>query len=154
MNTLFTPVINLHAVLVADFIGIAILLVILVTRGWNLPGRKAESRIMLRMLIASVFNCIIDQVVTYCDGRIGKGYAFFHSLLYVGNTYLYIYNVLVGVFLINMIVKHIDSEANLRHFIVFWIVVIMPTPSAPPAMRSQQDWMNSLLKANGSSSSA
>ena len=125
MNTLFTPVINLHAVLVADFIGIAILLVILVTRGWNLPGRKAESSIMLRMLIASVFNCIIDQVVTYCDGRIGKGYAFFHSLLYVGNTYLYIYNVLVGVFLINMIVKHIDSEANLRHFIVFWIVVIM-----------------------------
>ena len=125
MDTLFTPVINLHAVLVADFIGIAILLVILVTRGWNLPGRKAESLIMLRMLIASVFNCFIDQVVTFCDGRIGKGYTFFHCLLYAGNTYLYIYNALVGLFLIHMIVKHIDSKSSMRHFIVFWIVVIL-----------------------------
>ena len=125
MDTLFTPVINLHAVLVADFIGIAILLVILVTRGWNLPGRKAESLIMLRMLIASVFNCIVDQVVAYCDGRIGSGYSFFHALLYVGNTYLYIYNVLVGLFLIHMIVKHIDTKSSLRHFIVFWIIVVL-----------------------------
>ena len=115
MNTLFTPVINLHAILVADFIGIAILLVILVTRGWNLPGRKDESHIMLRMLIFSVFNCFVDQVVAYCDGRIGTGYVFYHSLLYAGNTYLYIYNVLVGVFLVHMIVKHIDSKAVHRH---------------------------------------
>lgn len=125
MNTLFTPVINLHAILVADFIGIAILMVILVTRGWNLPGRKDESRIMLRMLIVSVFNCFVDQVVAYCDGRIGAGYMFFHCLLCAGNTYLYIYNVLVGVFLVHMIVKHIDSKATLRHFTVFWLIVIV-----------------------------
>ena len=125
MSTLFTPVINLHAVLVADFIGIAILLIILVTRGWNLPGRKEESLIMLRMLIASVFNCVVDQIVAYCDGRIGTGYMFFHSLLYAGNTYLYIYNVLVGVFLVHMIVKHIDSKATHRYFAVFWAVVLL-----------------------------
>ena len=125
MSTLFTPVINLHAVLVADFIGIAILLIILVTRGWNLPGRKEESLIMLRMLIASVFNCVVDQIVAYCDGRIGTGYMFFHSLLYAGNTYLYIYNVLVGVFLVHMIVKHIDSKATHRYFAVFWVVVLL-----------------------------
>ena len=125
MNTLFTPVINLHAILVADFIGIAILLVILVTRGWNLPGRKAESHIMLRMLIFSVFNCFVDQVVAYCDGRIGTGFMFFHCLLYAGTTYLYIYNVLVGVFLVHMIVKHIDSKAVHRQFVVFWMVVIL-----------------------------
>ena len=125
MNTLLTPVINLHAVLVADFIGIAVLMVILVTRGWNIPGRKAESHIMLRMLIFSVFNCLVDQVVAYCDGRIGAGYMFYHCLLYAGNTYLYLYNVLVGVFLIHMIVKHIDSKAALHHFTVFWLIVIM-----------------------------
>ena len=35
-----TPIIDIYAVTVADFIGIAILLVILVTRGWNLPVRR------------------------------------------------------------------------------------------------------------------
>lgn len=74
MTTLFTPVINLYAIIVADFIGMAILLMILATRGWNLPGRKEESRSMLRMIIASIFNCLIDQIVTYCDGRIGNGH--------------------------------------------------------------------------------
>ena len=125
MNTLFTPVINLYAILVADFIGIAILLVILVTRGWNLPGRKDESLIMLRMLIFSVLNCFVDQIVAYCDGRIGTRYMFFHCMLYAGNTYLYIYNVLVGVFLVHMIMKHIDSKAAHRQFAVFWAVVIL-----------------------------
>ena len=125
MPTLFTPVINLYAVLVADIIGVAILMVILVTRGWNLPGRKDESLIMLRMLIFSVLNCFVDQIVAYCDGRTGTGFMFFHCLLYAGNTYLYIYNVLVGVFLVHMIVKHIDSKAVHRQFVIFWMVVIL-----------------------------
>ena len=74
MPSIFTPVINLYAVLVADFIGLAILLTILATKGWNLPGRRNESSIMLRMLILAVINCIVDAVVTWLDGRIGTGH--------------------------------------------------------------------------------
>ena len=65
-----TPIINIYAVTVADFIGIAILLVILVSRGWSLPGRKEESHILLRMLIMSVINCIVDQLVAFYDGKL------------------------------------------------------------------------------------
>ena len=122
MPTLFTPVINLYAVLVADIIGVAILMVILVTRGWNLPGRKNESSIILRMLIVSVINCIVDVLVTYFDGRIGPGYAVYHIILLLGNSYLYLYNVLVGIFLIQMIVKHIATKTRKLHFILFWIL--------------------------------
>lgn len=116
-----TPIINIYAVMVADFIGIAILLVILVSRGWSLPGRKEESRILLRMLIMSVVNCIVDQLVAYFDGRLGAGFNFYHWVLWLGNTYLYLYNIFVGIFLVHMIVKHIDSKAPHRQFIVFWI---------------------------------
>ena len=120
-----TPIINIYAVTVADFIGIAILLVILVSRGWNLPGRKEESRILLRMLIMSVINCLVDQAVAYFDGRLGAGYNFYHVILWLGNTYLYLYNIFVGIFLVHMIVKHIDSKASHRQFIVFWIACLI-----------------------------
>ena len=115
------PIIDIYAVTVADFIGIAILLVILVSRGWSLPGRKEESHILLRMLIMSVINCVVDQLVAYFDGRLGAGSQFYRLVLLIGNTYLYLYNTLVGIFLAHMIVKHIDSKISHRKFIVFWI---------------------------------
>ena len=121
-----TPIIDIYAVSVADFIGIAILLVILVSRGWNLPGRKEESLILLRMLIMSVANCIVDQLVAYFDGRLGDGYHFHHIMLWIGNTYLYLYNVFVGIFLVHLIVKHIDSKSSHhRRFIVFWTICMI-----------------------------
>lgn len=121
MPTLLTPVINLHAVLIADFLGIAILLIILVTRGWNLPGRKEESRMMLFMLLMSVANCFVDQIVTYCDGRVGEYGIFYHVFLWAGNTFLFLYNVFVGIFLVRMVVKHLDRKFSPKRFIVFWV---------------------------------
>ena len=102
-----TPVINLYSVFVGDGLGVAILLLILVTRGWNIPGRKEESRLLLYMLIASVINCVVDAAVTYCDGLLVPGY---HAILVLGNVYLYIYNMIIGIFLIRMIIKHIDKN--------------------------------------------
>lgn len=120
-----TPAIDIYAVTVADFIGIAILLVILVSRGWNLPGRKEESNILVRMLIMSVINCIVDQLVASYDGKTGAGFGFYRTMLMIGNTYLYLYNTFVGIFLVHMIVKHIDRKTVHRKFIVFWIVCII-----------------------------
>lgn len=116
-----TPIIDIYAVTVADFLGVAILLVILVSRGWSLPGRKEESNILLRMLIMSVINCVVDQLVAFYDGKLGAGFRFYRMVLLIGNTYLYLYNTLVGIFLVHMIVKHIDSRTSHRKFIVFWI---------------------------------
>lgn len=122
MPTLFTPVINLYAVLVADIIGLAILLTILVTRGWNLPGSRNESSIMLRMLVVAIVNCFIDGAVTWLDGRIGSGYEVIHIALILGNCYLYLFNILVGISLVQMIVKHISTKTSRFHFILFWIL--------------------------------
>ena len=51
-----TPVINLYSVFVGDGLGVAILLLILVTRGWNIPGRKEESRLLLPSHIVTDFS--------------------------------------------------------------------------------------------------
>ncbi|MBR4914033.1 MAG: GGDEF domain-containing protein [Clostridiales bacterium] len=120
-----TPIIDIYAVTVADFIGIAILLVILVSRGWSLPGRKSESNILMNMLIMSVVNCIVDQAVAYFDGRLGAGRQAVFVLLYAGNFFLFLYNVLVGIFLVHMIIKHIDKKVSPLHFVFFWVVCIV-----------------------------
>lgn len=119
-----TPVINLYSVFVGDGLGVAILLLILVTRGWSIPGRKEESRIMLNMLIASVVNCVVDAVVTYCDGLLVPGY---HFILVIGNVYLYIYNMIIGIFLIRMIIKHIDKKLTKLHTGFFIMLCVLET---------------------------
>ena len=78
--------INMQSVYVTDLVGIAILVIIMVTRGWSLPGRKLESRLMMALLAVSMFNCVADIYVFQCDGMPGRGY---RAILMVGDTYLY-----------------------------------------------------------------
>ena len=66
--------INMQSVYVTDLVGIAILVIIMVTRGWSLPGRKLESRLMMALLAISMFNCVADIYVFQCDGMPGPGY--------------------------------------------------------------------------------
>ena len=112
--------INLQAVYVTDLVGITILVVILATRGWNLPARKDESHILLGLLLFSILNCIADIYVFGCDGLPGLKY---YYILLIGNSYLYFYNLIVGIGIIYLIIKHIDRKAKGWHILLFWIIV-------------------------------
>ena len=113
--------INLQAVYVTDLVGITILVVILATKGWNLPARKDESHILLGLLLVSILNCIADIYVFGCDGMAGLKY---YYILLIGNTYLYFYNLIVGIGIIYLIIRHIDHKAKGWHIILFWVLVI------------------------------
>ena len=114
--------INMQSVYVTDLVGIAILVIIMVTRGWSLPGRKIESRIMMVLLAVSMFNCVADIYVFQCDGMPGPGY---RSILMVGDTYLYMYNLIVGVGIIYLILMHIDRKTRGLHMILFWVLSVV-----------------------------
>lgn len=114
--------INLQAVYIADLVGITILVVILATRGWNLPARKDESHILLGLLLVSILNCIADIYVFACDGIPGLKY---YIILLIGNSYLYFYNLIVGIGIIHLIIKHIDRRAKGWHMVLFWFLVII-----------------------------
>jgi len=113
--------INLQAIYITDLVGITILVVILATRGWNLPARKDESHILLGLLLVSILNCIADIYVFGCDGLPGLKY---YYILLIGNTYLYFYNLIVGIGIIYLIIMHIDHKAKGWHIILFWVLVI------------------------------
>ncbi len=114
--------INLQAVLVTDLVGIAILVIILTSRGWILPARKDESRIMLAMIIVSIFNCIADMLAFTLDGKPGMQN---YLLLVVGNSYLYMYNIIIGIGIIYLIIKHIDRKTTGLHMVFFWLLLIV-----------------------------
>ena len=113
--------INLQAIYITDLVGITILVVILATKGWNLPARKDESHILLGLLLFSILNCIADIYVFGCDGLPGLKY---YYILLIGNSYLYFYNLIVGIGIIYLIIKHIDRKAKGWHIFLFWIIVI------------------------------
>ena len=117
-----TPILNLYSIYVADFIGVAIILVILVTRGWSLPGRKQESKILFHMLIASVLNCVIDAFAAGFNGRVGSGQEIIRVLLFIGNSYLFFYNLIVGIFIVLMIIMHIDRNMSRLQKLLFRVI--------------------------------
>lgn len=114
--------INMQSVYVTDLVGIAILVIIMITRGWSLPGRKTESRLMMALLAISMFNCIADIYVFQCDGMPGRGY---HTILMIGDTYLYMYNLFVGIGIIYLILMHIDRKTKGLHMILFWVLSVI-----------------------------
>ncbi len=114
--------INMQSVYVTDLVGIAILVIIMITRGWSLPGRKTESRLMMALLAISMFNCVADIYVFQCDGMPGRGY---HTILMIGDTYLYMYNLFVGIGIIYLILMHIDRKTKGLHMILFWILSVI-----------------------------
>ncbi|MCR4989357.1 MAG: GGDEF domain-containing protein [Lachnospiraceae bacterium] len=112
------------AVYVADFIGVLLLLVILMTKGWNLPTRRRESAIMLLLILATLIDCLVDPFVFLSDGKSGL----LNSIIVVfGNSILYIYNLIVGGGMLALIVLHINKRISRFQLVVVCLITIGET---------------------------
>ncbi|MBR2295079.1 MAG: GGDEF domain-containing protein [Clostridiales bacterium] len=114
--------IDLLAIFVTDIVGVAIITIILATRGWNLPARQKESRALFLMLLATAANCMTDALIAYCDGRPGGIY---HVMSMAGNTYTYLYNLIVGIGIIFLVVNHIDKKIVRFQMLFFAVLTIV-----------------------------
>ncbi|MBR5937379.1 MAG: GGDEF domain-containing protein [Clostridiales bacterium] len=114
--------INLATILATDLTGAFLLLLLLLSRGWSLPARKKESRIILVMLLSSILYCVGDAYVSYCDGKAG----FLMRMVCIGgNTYLFFYNLLAGVGIIHLVVNHIDRKVPKLQIIFFGLLFVV-----------------------------
>ncbi len=114
--------VNITAALVADYVGIILSLTILFSKGWNLPTRKRESKILFFLIIASVIECIIDAVVFYIDGKTGEGLI---CLSFICNTILYLYNLIVGIGFFYIVVTHINRRISKIQYVMIWLVSLV-----------------------------
>ena len=116
--------INMVAVCVADFIGVLLLGIVLLTRGWNLPTRRRESIILCILISATLIDCLVDPFAFLADGKPGR---LNHFLCFFGNSILYIYNLIVGTGMLALIVMHIKKKISRFQYVVVWIITIAET---------------------------
>ena len=99
--------INLTAILITDSVGICLLLVLMFTKGWYMPTRKKESRLLFLLMLATLINCAADAFASVFDGTPGLA---IKAVLMIGNSYLYLFNLIVGIGIIHLIVSHIGKQ--------------------------------------------
>lgn len=116
--------INLIAVYVADYLGIMLLVLVLLAKGWELPGRKGESRILLFLILASLFDCLIDPFVFRLDGRPGS---FNRAIIVYGNSALFLYNLVVGTGVLALVAKHINKKISRVQYITVFVLTAIET---------------------------
>lgn len=116
--------INMGAVYVADLIGVLLLGIILLTKGWNLPTRRRESVILCILITATLIDCLVDPFVFLVDGKPGR---LNHFVCFFGNSILYIYNLVVGTGMLALIVMHIKKKISRFQYVIVWIITIMET---------------------------
>ncbi len=116
--------INLTAALIADFAGVLLLVLILLARGWQLPGRRSESRILLILILASLFDCLIDPFIFMADGQSGT---LSFVIVFFGNSFLFLYNLVVGTGVLALIVRHIRQRISRFQYVTAWILTIIET---------------------------
>ncbi len=116
--------INMLAVYIADYVGVLLLGLILLSRGWDLPGRKEESRILLILTIATLIDCLIDPFIFAVDGRPG---AFNRFIVVFGNSALFLYNLIVGTGVVALVAKHINKKISRFQYVTVWILTVCET---------------------------
>ncbi len=116
--------INLTAVYIADYVGVVLLGLILLSRGWELPGRRSESRILLFLIIATMLDCLIDPFIFEMDGKPGM---LAYVVVLFGNSALYLYNLIVGTGVLVLIVRHINKKISAFQRMMVCILTVFET---------------------------
>ncbi len=133
---------ELIAVYSADFIGFLLLIVILIAKGWDLPLRRHEGRILLALIAATLINCLLDPFSYWAEGVSG---ILSRDLSLVANTFVFIYDLIVCFGFLGMIFLHINKKIKVAHNVVgllvlsAWILIIFINPFKPMLFRIDYD---------------
>ena len=113
--------VNIQSVFIADFIGCLVLLNIILMKGWKIPTREQESRILLLLVIASLVNCVIDPLAFFFDGRPGQ---FSFMVLFTVNTILFLYNLAVGLGVVFLVCYDLHNKINMAQKILVGLMLL------------------------------
>lgn len=99
--------INLAAICIADGFGVILSTIMLGARVWIKNERSTEAKLLRMMLVTTLISCLADIFVFVFDG---KGGSLLFILLYLGNTWLFVSNVLIGTLWVMVLIAHISGD--------------------------------------------
>ena len=99
--------INVTSVFASNIVGILVMVVLFLSKGWRIQSQSLESKILLVMIFSVMLGCIVDPLASFLDGRPGGSV---RVLLVFLNTILFMLNIVVGPGYISLIVTHINEK--------------------------------------------
>ena len=107
--------VNMLSIYVADFIGAILLFSIILTKGWIIPTRKQESKILLFLILLTLIYCVFDPLSFYFDG---KPNAVSYFGIFFVNTVLYLYSLGMGLGFVFLVSYHLRRNITTAQKIV------------------------------------
>jgi len=95
-----------------------LMLNLIISKGYEIPASKRESKVLLLVAIHVLVGCIIAPILYTFYGRQGEAY---RLISFIGNTILFAENITLGPAVIALVIEHINEALTktLRHIILF-----------------------------------
>ena len=116
--------IDLTSIYMTNVLGGLLMVSLLVCGGWYIHTRKLTSIILLVLMLATLVGCIVDPLVFKADGQFGLNNYF---IVYVGNTLLYLLNIIIGPSFITIIYKYINEKISKIHVNIIYVLCAIET---------------------------
>ena len=104
--------IDMPAILIANGMGLLLLLVTSTCCRWKLREGSHESRVLRFLILLTAVTCVVDPVDFYADGRPG---ALYHTLITAGNTWQFLMDVIVAPCWIEFLSLHLHVSLAKAH---------------------------------------
>lgn len=102
---------TLTTVYIGNFLGIGLMLTLFFSNIWRATDNSDLKSIMRLLLIAGL-SCVADPIVYSVDGHPGSVVT---AIIYIGNSWLYLANMLTGKFWVDFIVSHLGIRISRVH---------------------------------------
>lgn len=98
----------LTTVYIGNAIGIALLLVLIFSNRSRFSQNK-DTRMLMKLLLICIMACLADPIVYTVDGRSGIVHTI---IIYVGNSWLYMANMLTGIYWVRFLISHLGLKMS------------------------------------------
>lgn len=122
MNKWMVDMIDITSVFASNIVGLMLMAVLLLSKGWRIQTKNSESGILLIMIFAVMAGCILEPIASVLDGQSGIT----NRLgVYTSNTLLFFLNTIIGPGYITLIVRHINEyQSKAEKFIIYGIITV------------------------------
>ena len=101
--------INIPSVFASDLLGLLMMIILLLSRGWKIQTRLSESRIVFIMAISVIFGCVANTIAAFIDGKPG---IMLNILNYFCNFILFSLNIIISHCYIVIVLVHINDRLS------------------------------------------
>lgn len=100
---------NIPAIIIANAIGAALMLIVLQNNKWRVRGLDSENNALLAVILFTLFGCVCEAVTFVLDGTPSTA---MHYILYTADLILFIACLMIGPFWMYLALHHLFGSVS------------------------------------------